>query len=122
MTSYWALPALIAGMLLFGWSRGVRVYDRMIEGAKEGFQVAVRIIPFLVAILAAVAMLSSSGAIGLLVAWVGPLTELIGMPAEALPMALLRPLSGSGAFGVAAAIMEQHGADSFIGTNMATNT
>jgi spore maturation protein SpmB len=79
-----------------------------------------RIIPYLVAILVAVGMLRSSGGIDLLVRVLGPLTASIGMPAEALPMALLRPLSGSGAYGVMAEIMTEHGADSFIGYMVST--
>jgi spore maturation protein SpmB len=118
--SFWVLAALVGGLVLFGWSRGVKVYESLVEGAKEGFQVALRIIPYLVAILVAVGMLRSSGGIDLLVRVLGPLTASIGMPAEALPMALLRPLSGSGAYGVMAEIMTEHGADSFIGYMVST--
>ena len=118
--SYWILPAIVGGIVLFGWSRGVKVYASLVEGAREGFQVAIRIIPYLVAILVAVGMLRASGGIDLVVSWVGPLTSLIGMPAEALPMALLRPLSGSGSLGVMAEIMTEHGPDSFIGYLVST--
>jgi len=118
--SDWTLAGIVAAIVLFGWARGVDVYGSLVEGGKEGFQVALRIIPFLVAILAMVGMLRAAGGIDLLVAGLGPLTERIGMPAEALPMALLRPLSGSGAYGVMAAIMEQHGPDSFIGYLVST--
>ena len=92
VASYWALPVLVGGVVLFGWSRGVRVYDSLVEGAKEGFQVALRIIPYLVAILVAVGMFRASGGIDLFVRLIGPLTPTIGMPAEVLPMAMLRPL------------------------------
>jgi spore maturation protein SpmA len=118
--SSWILPALIGGLLLFGWARGVRVYDSLVEGAKEGFQVALRIIPYLVAILVAIGMLRASGGIDLMVRVISPVTDLIRMPAEALPMALLRPLSGSGALGVMSEIMTVHGADSFIGYMVST--
>jgi len=91
-----------------------------VEGAKEGFQVAVRIIPYLVAILVAVGMFRASGALDFLVRGLTPITSLIGMPGEALPMALLRPLSGSGAYGVMAEIMQVHGPDSFIGYLVST--
>jgi spore maturation protein SpmA len=120
IASYWALPALIVGLVLFGWSRGVRVYDSLVEGAKEGFQVALRIIPYLVAILVAVGMFRAAGGIDLIVRFLSPVTGLIGMPAEALPMALLRPLTGSGAYGVMAEIMSEHGPDSFIGYMVST--
>jgi spore maturation protein SpmA len=118
--SYWMLPALVGGLVLFGWARGVRVYDSLVEGAKEGFQVALRIIPYLVAILVAVGMLRASGLIELMVRFLGPVTELIRMPAEALPMAILRPLSGSGALGVMTEIMTAHGPDTLIGYMVST--
>jgi len=120
LMSSWVLGALVGGLLLYGWSRGVKVYESLVEGAKEGFQVALRIIPYLVAILVMIAMLRAAGGIDLLVALLSPLTERIGMPAEALPMALLRPLSGSGAYGVMASVMETHGPDSLIGTMVST--
>jgi len=118
--SYWVIPAIVAGILLFGWSRGVRVYESLVEGAKEGFQVALRIIPYLVAILVMVGMLRAAGGIDLLVGLLDPITAMIGMPAEALPMALLRPLSGSGAYGIMAEIMSEHGPDSLIGYMVST--
>jgi spore maturation protein SpmA len=111
----WLLPVLIVSMLLYGVAKGVSVYDAMIEGAKEGFQVAVRIIPFLVVIIVAVGMLRASGLLDRIVGTVGPVTNAIGFPAEALPMALLRPLSGSGAYGVMAEIMQSLGPDSPVG-------
>jgi spore maturation protein SpmB len=118
--SFWTLPAIVLGLVLFGWSRGVRVYDTLVAGAKEGFQVAVRIIPFLVAILVATAMFRASGGMGFLVQWLSPLTAWLGMPAEALPMALLRPLSGSGAMGYMTEAMRTHGPDSLIGYMVST--
>lgn len=120
VTANWTVPALIAAILMFGWVRGAKVYDSLVTGAKEGFQVALRIIPYLVAILVMVGMLRAAGGIDLLVRYLGPVTAGVGMPAEALPMALLRPFSGSGAYGVMAAIMEQHGPDSFIGYMVST--
>jgi spore maturation protein SpmA len=113
--SSWLLPLLIAAMLLYGAAKGVAVYDAMIAGAKEGFQVAVRIIPFLVAILVAAGMFRASGLLDILVSTVGPITNAFGFPAEALPMALLRPLSGSGAYAIMAETMQTYGPDSRIG-------
>ena len=120
MLSFWALPSLVAVVALYGWARGVHVYDSVVEGAKEGFQVALRIIPFLVAILVAIGMFRASGGLELMVTVISPVTALIGMPAEALPMALLRPLSGSGALGVASDAMTTHGPDSLIGYMVST--
>jgi len=120
LLSAWTLPILVGLLVLFGWSRGVKVYESMVEGAKEGFDVAKRIIPFLVTILTAVGMFRASGGIDLISRWVGPVTSWIGLPAEALPMALLRPLTGSGAYGVMAEIMTENGPDSFIGYMVST--
>jgi len=111
----WLFPLLVGGLLLVGVAGRVRVYDSMVEGAKEGLQVAVRILPYLVAILAAVAMFRASGALDVFIGALDPLTSRAGVPAEVLPMALLRPLSGSGAFGVMSEILTSHGPDSFIG-------
>ncbi len=105
--SVWLIPTLIAGFLLFGLTHAVAVYDQFVEGAREGFTVAVRIIPYLIAILVAVAMLRASGALESFVALLAPITAPMGMPAEALPMALLRPFSGSGAYAVMAGIMSE---------------
>jgi len=111
----WTLPALLISILLLGLARGVRVYDAMIAGGREALDVAVRIVPYLVAILVAVAMFRASGALDFLVGGLDPWTSRLGVPAEALPMALLRPLSASGAFGVMSEILTAHGPDSQIG-------
>ena len=114
------LPALVAGLTLYGWQRGVRVYESLVAGAKQGFDVALRIIPYLVAILVAIGMFRAAGGIEWLVLLLTPFTSLIGMPAEALPMAVLRPLTGSGAFGVMAEAMNTHGPDSLVGYMVST--
>lgn len=113
--SDWLLPVLMAFIVLLGFGRRVRVYESFVAGAKEGFDVAVMIIPYLVAILVAVGMFRAAGLLELLVSVVDPLTSLVGLPAEALPVALIRPLSGSGAFGVISEVMKTHGPDSFVG-------
>jgi spore maturation protein SpmA len=118
--SYWMLPAIVMGMVLFGWSRGVRVYESLVEGAKEGFNVAVRIIPFLVAIVVGVGMFRSSGGMEILGRILTPVTAFIGMPAEAFPMALLRPLTGSGAMGYMVETMNAHGPDTLLGYMVST--
>ncbi len=111
----WLLPLLICGFLLIGVAGRVGVYDALVEGGKEGLEVAVRIAPFLVAILVAIEMFRESGALEALIGAIEPLTSAIGVPGEALPMALMRPLSGSGAFGVMTSTLETHGPDSFVG-------
>lgn len=114
-----AIPLLVVIILLFGVVKKVKLYETFIEGAKEGFQVGVRIIPYLVAMLIAVGIFRTSGAMEILSTLVSPLTNLIGMPAETLPMALIRPLSGSGALGVMSETMNAHGPDSLIGRMVA---
>ena len=120
--SPWILPGLMAGFLLFGALRRVAIYEVFVEGAKEGFQVALRIIPYLVAILVSVGMLRASGALDLLVGALAPVTRPLGLPAEALPMALMRPLSGSGAYGILASIINDPaiGPDSYTGLLVST--
>ncbi|MXY24852.1 MAG: spore maturation protein [Acidobacteria bacterium] len=115
ITSFWMLPAIVAAFVLYGWVRRVRVYDALVEGARQGFDVALRIIPYLVAILVAVGMFRAAGGIDALVGVLGPITGLVGLPAEVLPVALLRPLSGSGALGVASETLTAYGPDSLIG-------
>jgi spore maturation protein SpmA/spore maturation protein SpmB len=112
---HWTLPALLLAVLLYGFAKRVRVYDSMVAGGREGLSVAVRIVPYLVIILVAVAMFRASGALGLVIGWIDPWTSQIGVPAEVLPMAFIRPLSGSGALGVMSEIFTVHGPDSFIG-------
>ncbi|MCX8010082.1 MAG: spore maturation protein [Ignavibacteria bacterium] len=115
-----AIPMLIFGFLTYGFFKKVKVYEKFIEGAKEGFNVAVRIIPYLVGMLAAISIFRSGGAMEVLIYILTPLTNLIGMPAEALPMALMRPLSGSGSLGIMAEVIKVHGPDSLIGIMTST--
>lgn len=100
LAAFWLMPGLILLIVSYGVGKGVRVYDAVSEGAKQGFEVAVRIIPFLVTILVAIGMFRASGAMGLIADILNPLTGLIGLPADVLPMAIVRPLSGSGAFAI----------------------
>lgn len=114
-----AIPVVLAAVLALGALRGVRVYEVFVDGAKEGFEVAVRIIPYLVAVLVAVGMVRSAGLLELLSGLTAPALALIGLPAEALPMALIRPLSGSGADGVLLELMQSQGTDSPAATTAA---
>jgi spore maturation protein SpmA len=111
----WMLPLLAVAIVLYGFSARVKVYESVVEGAREGFQIVVMIIPFLVAILVAVGVFRASGALDAVLTLVAPVTSAIGFPAEALPMALIRPLSASGALGVMTETMQVHGPDSFVG-------
>lgn len=114
-----AIPALVVFILIYGAVKRIKIYEVFVEGAKEGFNVGVRIIPYLVAMLVAIGIFRAGGAMELLSKILSPLTRLIDMPAEALPMAIMRPLSGSGALGVMAETIQAHGPDSLIGRMVA---
>jgi spore maturation protein SpmB len=118
--SNWLLPVLIVAMLGYGLAKRVPLYDAMIGGAREGFQVAVRIIPFLVAIIVAAGMFRASGALDAVVRTIGPATSAVGFPAEALPVAILRPLSGTGSYAVMAETLKAEGPDSHVGYLVST--
>jgi spore maturation protein SpmA len=113
--SDWLLPFLMMAIVLFGTSRKVKIYEVFVVAAKEGLQIAVVIVPFLIAILVGIAMFRASGAMDALARVLSPLTSRIGFPVEALPMALIKPLSGTGALAVMSEAMKTHGPDSFIG-------
>ena len=115
-----AIPFLIIVFIGYGAIKKIKVYEQFVEGAKEGFQIAVRIIPYLVAMLVAIGIFRAGGAIEWLIYILRPITDFVGMPAEALPMALMRPLSGSGSLGIMAEILSVHGPDSFIGILVST--
>ena len=112
------LFVIIIGFILSGVRKKVNVYDSFVEGAKEGFTTAVRIIPYLVAILVAIGVFRASGAMGYLISGIENLVELCGINSDfvaGLPTALMKPLSGSGARGMMVDAMNTYGADSFVG-------
>ena len=120
LISIWAIPFLLVAIPLYGLARGVKVYEAFVEGAKEGFLVAVRIIPFLVAILVAIGMFRGSGAMDLLTGMLRPVLGAIGFPPELFPLGVLRPLSGSGSLALTADIVKTYGPDSFLARAAAT--
>ncbi|MCA9840816.1 MAG: spore maturation protein [Cyanobacteria bacterium HKST-UBA03] len=122
VVSPWIIPTLIVGMVLIGMLNKVPVYEVFIEGAKDGFNIAVKIIPYLVAILVSVAMFRASSAMDLLLVPLGKLTALVGLPIEGLTMAMMRSLSGSGAFGLLASFLKDPaiGPDSYTGYLVST--
>jgi spore maturation protein B len=118
--SLWAIPVMLVGIPFIGLLRKVKVYDVFVEGATEGFQVAVRIIPFLVGILVAIGMFRGSGAMDLLIAGLRPIMNATSFPAELLPLAILRSLTGSGSLAMATDLIKTHGPDSVIARMAAT--
>ncbi len=109
------IPLMFLVFIGIAGYKKIKVYEKFVEGAKEGFTVGVKIIPYLVAMLVAIAMVRASGALDILTGILNPITNLIGMPGEVLPMAFMRPLSGSGSLGIMSELMTTHGADSLIG-------
>lgn len=118
--SLWAIPVMLVGIPLAGMIRKVKVYDVFVDGAKEGFDVAVKIIPFLVGILVAIGMFRGSGAMDLLTAALRPLMNATGFPAELVPLAILRTLTGSGSLAFTTDLVKTYGADSLMARMAAT--
>jgi spore maturation protein B len=120
LISLWAIPVLLVLIPAIGAIRGVKVYEVFVEGAKEGFDVAVRIIPFLVAILVAIGMFRGAGAMDLLTSALAPLLNAVSFPPELFPLAVLRSLSGSGSLALMTDIVKTAGADSLLARTAAT--
>lgn len=118
--SIWAIPFLLVVIPMVGLFRKVKVYDVFIDGAKEGFGVAVNIIPFLVGLLVAIGMFRASGAMDLLTGALKPVMLATGFPAELFPLAILRTLTGSGSLAFTTDLVTTYGADSMIGRMAAT--
>lgn len=114
LISLWTLPILICSILVWATYKKVPLYENFIDGAKEGFDVSVKIIPYLVTILVAIGMFRASGAIEYIAKALAPLLNLIHMPADVLPLAIIRPLSGSGAIGVFSEIAGKYGGNDYI--------
>ncbi|GIV57621.1 MAG: spore maturation protein [Bacteroidetes bacterium] len=112
--SVFVLPAIIVGFPLYGLIKKVPVYEEFVEGAKEGFNVAVMIIPYLVAILFAIGMFRASGALDFLIDGLRPVLGWLGVPPEVLPMMIIRPLTGSGSAAIVLDMINQYGEDSLL--------
>jgi spore maturation protein B len=110
-----AIPGIILTVVCIAAFKKVRVYEEFVDGAKEGFGVAVKIIPYLVAMLVAIGMFRASGAMDILTNAFQPITSAIGFPSELLPLAVIRNLSGSGSLGLMTDLLKTNGPDSFIG-------
>lgn len=113
--SKYAVPFILFIIPLYAIIKKVKVYEVFVDGAKEGLQVSAMIVPFLVCMLCGIGMFRASGAMDWVVGVLNPITSLIGMPAEVLPMGIMRSFSGGGAEGMLVDLMTQHGPDSLIG-------
>ena len=115
MLSVWAMPLMIVGIVAFGMAKRVNVYQSFTDGAKVGLENMVAIIPPLVGLMVGITMLRSSGAIDLLGKFLAPVLKPLGIPTEVLPLALLRPVSGSGSVAIVGDLMKNFGPDSLVG-------
>lgn len=115
MISVWLIPILIVVILLFATAKRVPTYEKFVEGAKEGFEMAVSIIPYLVGMLVAISVFRASGAMEFIIELLKPALQFVGVPTEIVPLAFIRPISGTGALGMTSDLIATHGPDSFIG-------
>lgn len=110
-----AIPVIVMIIVLHGVIEKKKVYDLFVDGAQEGMKMVFKLLPTLIGIFVAVGALRSSGILDCIVKWITPLCEIFKIPSQIMPLALLRPISGSASIAVATDIMNQYGVDSFIG-------
>lgn len=110
-----AIPIVILIIIIYGLFEKKKVYDIFLDGAKDGIKIVLKLFPTLIGIFVAVGVLRTSGILDLIVKFVSPITNLLNIPSEIMPLALLRPISGSASIGVAVDIMQKYGTDTFIG-------
>ena len=124
--SKYIIPFLLVGIPFYGLVfKKIKVYESFVDGAKDGFDIAVRIMPYLIAILVAIGMFIASGAMELFISLISPFLNAIGFPPENVPLAIMRPLSGSGSLGLFTDLVNEYGTDSLftkIGATMFGST
>ncbi|MFB9757756.1 MULTISPECIES: spore maturation protein [Bacillaceae] len=113
--SLWLIPCMIAFILLYGTVKKVPTYETFVEGGKEGLGIAVSILPFMVGMLVSISIFRASGALDALVGVMKPFLDKIGVPAEIVPLALIRPISGSAGLSITTDLIATYGPDSFLG-------
>ena len=110
-----AIPMTILIIIFFGIKEKINIFDTFLEGAKEGIEIVFKLIPTLIGIFLAIGVLRSSGIIDIIVNIISPITNILNIPKEIMPLALLRPISGSASMAVGTDIMQTYGVDSKIG-------
>jgi spore maturation protein B len=113
--SAWAIPVVLVLIPLYAAYKKVPVYESFVDGAKDGFDTAIKIIPQLVGMMVAISVFRASGAMDLMIGWMKPMLERLGVPPDVVPLAILRPITGSGSLAYTADLIAQHGPDSLIG-------
>lgn len=114
------IPFIICGILLYGTYKKIPTYETFVEGGKEGIQMSFAIIPYLVGMLVAISVFRASGALEFFVQFLRPFLEFLHVPAEIVPLAIIRPISGTAALGMTSDLIAVYGPDSFIGRLAAT--
>jgi spore maturation protein B len=109
------IPIIVLSVVIYGLSKGVKVYECFIEGAKDGLNICIRIFPYLLAMIVAVTVFRESRALDYFIYLVTPIVRFVGIPPEVVPLILIKPLSGSGALGIFAETLQKYGADTYIG-------
>ncbi|MGI8315409.1 spore maturation protein [Halobacillus mangrovi] len=115
MISIWLIPGIIVTILIAATVKRVPSYEVFVEGSKEGIQIAISLLPFLLGMMVSIAIFQASGAMGAILSFFQPFMTAIGVPADILPLALIRPISGTAALSVTTELIKTHGPDSFIG-------
>lgn len=118
--SLWLIPVIIGFILIYGTLKKVPTYETFVEGGKEGITISFSIIPYLVGMLVAISIFRASGALEFLMNIMKPALDLLNIPAEIVPLAFIRPISGTAALGLTSDIIATYGPDSFIGILAAT--
>ncbi|MDQ0244293.1 spore maturation protein B [Bacillus fengqiuensis] len=113
--SLFLIPLIIGGILLYATWKKIPTYEAFVEGGKEGIQLAFSLIPFLVGMMVAISIFRASGAMEYFVSFISPVLQAIGIPPEIVPLALIRPISGTAALGLTTDLIATYGPDSFIG-------
>ncbi len=113
--SLWMIPVIILLILAYGTYKKVPTYESFVEGGKEGVKITFSIIPFLIGMMVAISIFRASGAMDAVISWIKPALHVLGVPSEVVPLALIRPISGNAALGMASDLIASYGPDSFIG-------
>lgn len=115
LISLWMIPVMIGFILIYATMKKVSTYEEFVDGGKEGIQIAFSIVPYLLGMLVAISIFRASGAMDFFIDLLRPLMQMAGVPADIVPLALIRPISGTAALGMTSDLIATHGPDSFIG-------
>ena len=115
-----AIPVIILMIVVFGYINNVSVFDSFVDGAKDGLEISIKILPTLIGIMLAIEVFKASGAMEMFILLLSPITKFLGIPSEVLPLTILRPISGSASLALLSQELKQYGPDSFIGRLIST--